>query len=117
MRRQFKLILKSLVLFFFASIVFYLSISVTNISSEEQNKNAPNLAFSESDSNNKLTIAVYYETKCTDSSRFFNEQLSNAIKLFSNLINIVLIPYGNANVNNLFLMLFVLNILKIKIII
>lgn len=92
MKPRLNLLVKSLFLFLFATILFYLSISNTKLSS--RNINAPNIE----ETKTQLTIAVYYETKCPDSAKFFNEQLSSALEIFSEIMNVVLIPYGNANV-------------------
>lgn len=102
MKPKLTLIVKSLVLFFVASILFYVSISNSNLSVKRNNNNQdllPNLPLADS----RLTIAVYYETKCIDSANFISKQLSQAVVLFPNEINIVLVPYGNANVSLIFL--------------
>lgn len=102
MKPKLCLIVKSLVLFFVTSIIFYVSISNSNFGVKRNNDNQnllPNLPLTYS----RLTIAVYYETKCIDSANFISKQLSQAVELFPNEINIVLVPYGNANVSFTFL--------------
>lgn len=51
--------------------------------------------------NGKVNIAVYYESQCPDSRRFINNQLPKAIETFPDLVNIILIPFGKANVSYL----------------
>ena len=51
--------------------------------------------------NGKVNIAVYYESQCPDSRRFINNQLPKAIEIFPDLVNIILIPFGKANVSYL----------------
>lgn len=93
---------KSLILIFFASILFYISV----VSSTRFKRDLEDSLSSESSSSSSsvLTIAVYYETKCGDSSEFINHQISKVLESFPHVVNIVLIPYGNANV--LFVSLF-----------
>lgn len=50
-------------------------------------------------SNEQLNIAVFYESKCPDSARFINRALPDAIKFFPSYLNIILVPFGKANVN------------------
>lgn len=91
MKPKMTFLLKSLMLFFFASALFYLSVlSSTNTYLEKETEASVD--------DPRLTIAVYYESKCDDSGRFINEQISKAVELFSDIINVVFVPYGNANV-------------------
>ena len=46
-----------------------------------------------------LNIAVYYESLCPDSRRFINNGLSQALVDYKDIVNIILVPFGNANVN------------------
>lgn len=57
------------------------------------------LRASAADDDKLLHIAVYYESKCWDSKKFINEQVSKAIELVPELFKLYLIPFGNANVN------------------
>ena len=45
-----------------------------------------------------LTIFVYYETRCSDSGVFFNEQLSRLNETLLKKILIILVPFGKASV-------------------
>ena len=51
-----------------------------------------------SQANGIMNIAVYYESLCPDSQRFINNGLTEAFLNFKEITNIVLIPFGNANV-------------------
>lgn len=64
----------------------------------------------------KLNIAVYYESKCPDSKRFINNQITKAIDYFPSLLNIILVPFGKANVNIYFFSFNLQNIIDFKII-
>ena len=76
---------KSLILIFSAFILLFISaVSSTR--------------FQRKSSSSVLTISVYYETKCGGSSDFINNQVSKVIESFPHVVNIDLIPYGNANV-------------------
>ena len=88
---------KSLILIFFASILFYISV-VSSTRFQRDLEDSLSSESSSSSSSSVLTIAVYYETKCGDSSEFINHQISKVLESFPHVVNIVLIPYGNANV-------------------
>lgn len=47
--------------------------------------------------NKSIQLVVNYETLCPDSQRFIVNQLSKAISIFRNNLNIQLIPYGKAS--------------------
>ena len=48
--------------------------------------------------NRTVNLAVYYETKCPDSRRFIIYQIPKAIQSYSSFLNIILVPFGKANV-------------------
>lgn len=100
MKAKFTFFLKSCLLFFTASAIFYVSLVSSGLPPIKQDTQVLNPLSSNSDpnSNSAITIAVYYETKCSDSAKFFNKQLSDAYRLFPDILNIVLIPFGHANV-------------------
>lgn len=49
-----------------------------------------------------IDIGVYYESKCPDSRRFINNQVTMVKEKFGNNVNIILFPFGKANVSRLF---------------
>lgn len=54
---------------------------------------------SQSSINNEiLNIAVYYGSRCPDSMRFIVNHLTKNVEEFSDILNVVLVPYGKANV-------------------
>lgn len=46
----------------------------------------------------KVNLAVYYESRCTDSKHFFLNQLSPTLNKLKSYIDLELIPFGNENV-------------------
>jgi hypothetical protein len=50
---------------------------------------------------NKVNIDVHYETRCPDSVRFINSQISSNL-IVKDYVNFNMVPYGIANVNREF---------------
>ena len=48
--------------------------------------------------NDKVKLAVHYESYCPDSSRFITGQLSRAFNEVRDIMDVVLFPFGKANV-------------------
>ena len=48
---------------------------------------------------NLLNIHVYYESLCPDSRKFIINEVKEAYENFQNIANIILIPFGKANVS------------------
>ncbi|XP_064604661.1 gamma-interferon-inducible lysosomal thiol reductase-like [Liolophura sinensis] len=44
-----------------------------------------------------VNFTLYYESLCPDCQRFFREQMFKAYKTVGQIMNITLVPYGNAN--------------------
>ena len=59
--------------------------------------------FIEEQSIEKVDFALYYETLCPDCQNFIHTQLWPTYKTIGNIMNISLIPYGNAKVRFMFL--------------
>ena len=74
----------------FKYILFIFAIKISLIS---------NSALPKAD-NDVMNIAVYYESLCPDSRRFIINGLSQVISNpnFRQITNIILVPYGKANV-------------------
>lgn len=45
-----------------------------------------------------VNLTLYYEVLCPDSRRFINGQLTNGVASVSSIMNLRLVPYGNAKV-------------------
>jgi interferon gamma-inducible protein 30 len=45
-----------------------------------------------------VNFTVYYETLCPDCKEFISYQLNDALKVVGSIMNLNLIPYGNARV-------------------
>lgn len=71
-------------------VVFGLSVVVIGVSAAKDNNDEI------------LNIHVYYESLCPDSRRFIINGLDEAYKKFKNITNIILVPFGKANVSVLF---------------
>ena len=57
------------------------------------------LAFVYADENDdRVKVNVYIESKCPDSKNFVNEQLYPTYQTLKPIINLKLVPYGNADV-------------------
>jgi interferon gamma-inducible protein 30 len=48
---------------------------------------------------NVLNIHVYYESLCPDSRKFIIYEVKEAYENFQDIANIILIPFGKANVS------------------
>jgi hypothetical protein len=46
----------------------------------------------------KINIEIFYESRCPDSKKFINNQLSKIFESLQNLTSLFLIPYGKAKV-------------------
>lgn len=103
MKPRMGFLAKWLCVFFVASAFFYLSVLNSTKSKRELDVTELPPVYATQESETQLnspivTIAVYYETKCTDSSKFITQQVSRLIDLMPDVVNVVLVPYGNANV-------------------
>ena len=51
------------------------------------------------ENHDKVKVNVYIESKCPDSKKFVNEQLYPTYQKLKSIINLKLVPFGNANVS------------------
>lgn len=49
---------------------------------------------------NIVNVDVYYESLCSDSMRWFANQLVPSYKELKNSLNVTLVPFGKATVSN-----------------
>lgn len=49
------------------------------------------------DDNNKVNFTLYYETLCPDCRQFMTTELWKAYQTIPDIMNITLVPYGNAH--------------------
>jgi interferon gamma-inducible protein 30 len=49
------------------------------------------------DGNDKVNFTLYYETLCPDCRQFMSSQLWPAYQSILDIVNITLVPYGNAH--------------------
>lgn len=57
-------------------------------------------SFIDHNNQDRLSVAIYYESLCPDCMRFFSKQFAFAYKKIGSYLNVDLIPFGNAKAFN-----------------
>ena len=57
------------------------------------------LVFAYVNADDKVRLHLYFESKCPDSKEFVNDQLYPTYQKLNSIINLRLVPFGNANVS------------------
>lgn len=98
---EFRVRLKKMIKFSIISLSFLLGVLLFfNIASNHKVNSTIESNNQNLNEDYRINIEVYYETRCPDSKKFINNQLSNIFESLQNLTNLFLIPYGKAKVRS-----------------